>query len=165
MRRTREQYEAAEKLKALQQEHSLLTERSIYLGSLLHQQWENYRRHRYRQDLMLLITILQEVNLVKDRLDQLAHNKVRYEIQLNQKSANSSAKTSAERLKAVTQELRELNKKCRELEKEETSAIERCVPVIEFMDLDDMHYRTRSRMEVLSVEKKMLQQKLKQSGK
>ncbi len=143
----------------------MLAERSIYLASLLRQQWENYRRHRYRQDLMLLIIILQEANLVKDRLGRLAHNKARYETQLNQKSAGTSAKASAERLKVVTQEMRELNKKCRELEKEETSAIERCVPVIEFMDLDDMHHMARSRMEVLAAEKKMLQQKLKQSGK
>ena len=58
MRRSKEQSETASKLKELQQEHSILTERNTHLTTLLHQQWENYRRTRYRDDLMLLITIL-----------------------------------------------------------------------------------------------------------
>ena len=77
------------------------------------------------------------------------------------KPAKPSAKASAERLKAVTQELRELNKKRKELEKDEASAIDRCAPVIEFMDLDDMYHMIRSKIEVLTTEKKMLQQMLK----
>ena len=161
MRRTREQNEAAEKLKELGREYDILTERCAYLGLLLRQQWENYRSHRYRDDLMLLIGILHEANLVKERLHRLSRIMPAYEAQLKHKPAASPAGASAERLKAVTQELRGLNKKCRELEKEEADAIGRCAPVIEFMDLDDMYHMTRSKMEILTMEKKALQQKLK----
>ena len=161
MRRTREQSEIASKLKDLQQEHSILKERSTHLSSLLRQQWGNYRRTRYREDLMLLITILHEANLVRERLQQLSHNQSEYEAQLKQKTAKPSAKASAEQLKAVTIELKELNKKRKELEKSEASAIDRCASVIEFMDLDDMYHMTRSKIEVLTSEKKMLQQMLK----
>ena len=161
MRRSKEQSETAEKLKKLQDEHNILTERNAYLTSLLHQQWENYRKHRYRQDLMLLITILHEANLVQERLHHLSHNQSEYETQLKQKSVKPSAKVSAERLKALTQELRELNKKRKELEKDEAAAIDRCAFVIEFMDLDDLYHMIRSKIEVLTTEKKMLQQMLK----
>lgn len=161
MRRTKEQSETAIKLKELQQEHGILTERNTYLTSLLHQQWENYHKTRYREDLMLLITILNEANLVQERLQQLSHTQSKYETQLKQKTPKPSVKASAERLKAVTQELRELNKKRKELEKDEASAIDRCAPVIEFMDLDDMYHMIRSKIEVLTTEKKMLQQMLK----
>ena len=161
MRRTKEQSEIASKLKELQQEHSILTERNTQLTSLLHQQWENYRRTRYREDLMLLITILHEANLVRERLQQLSRTKTEYEIQLKQKTVKSSAKASVERLKAVTLRLRELNKKRKDLEKDEGSAIDRCASVIEFMDLDDMYHMIRSKIEVLTTEKKMLQQMLK----
>ena len=111
MRRTKEQAETASKLKELHQEHNILTERNTHLTSLLHQQWENYRKTRYREDLMLLITILHEANLVQERLLRLSHNQSEYETQLKQKPVRPSAKASAERLKAVTMELRELNKK------------------------------------------------------
>ena len=161
MRRTREQSEAASRLKDLNQEQSTLRERNTHLISLLHQQWENYRKTRYREDLMLLITILHEANLVQERLQQLSHAQTEYETQLKQKTPKPSVKTSAERLKSVTQELRELNKKRKELEKDEASAIDRCASVIEFMDLDDMYHMIRSKVEVLTTEKKMLQQMLK----
>ena len=161
MRRTKEQCETATKLKELQQKQSILTERNIYLSSLLHQQWENYRKYRYREDLMLLITILHEANLVQERLQQLSNTQTEYETQLKKRTAKPSVKASAERLKAVTLELRELNKKRKELEKDEASAIDRCASVIEFMDLDDMYHMIRSKIEVLTTEKKMLQQMLK----
>ena len=164
MRRTKEQSETALKLKELQQEHRILTERNTQLTSLLHQQWENYRKTRFREDLMLLITILHEANLVQERLLRLSHNQSEYEAQLKQKAAKPSAKASAERLKAVTLELRELNKKRKEIEKGEASAIDRCASVIEFMDLDDMYHMTSSKIEVLTTEKKMMQQMLKKSG-
>ena len=163
MRRTKEQSETALKLKELQQEHSILTGRNTHLTSLLHQQWENYRRTRYRDDLMLLITILHEANIVQERLQRLSHNQSEYEAQLKKKSVRPSAKASAERLKAVTMELRELNKKRKELENSEASAIDRCASVIEFMDLDDMYHMIRSKIEVLTTEKKMLQQMLKKN--
>ena len=105
MRRTKEQSETALKLKELQQEHSILTGRNTHLTSLLHQQWENYRRTRYREDLMLLITILHEANIVQERLQRLSHNQSEYEAQLKKKSVRPSAKASAERLKAVTMDL------------------------------------------------------------
>lgn len=161
MRRTREQTEIASKLKELQQEHIILTERNTYLSSLLHQQWENYRKTRYREDLMLLITILHEANLVQERLQQLSNTQTEYETQLKHKATKPSVRASAERLKAVTLELRELNKKRKELEKDEASAIDRCASVIEFMDLDDMYHMIRSKVEVLTTEKKMLQQMLR----
>ena len=161
MRRSKEQSETAEKLKKLHLEQSILTKRNTYLTSLLHQQWENYRKTRNREDLMLLITILHEANLVQERLQQLSHTQTKYETQLKQKTAKPSAKASAERLKAVTMELRGLNKKRKELEKCEASAIDRCASVIEFMDLDDMHHMIRSKIEVLTTEKKMLQQMLR----
>jgi hypothetical protein len=161
MRRTKEQSETALKLKELQQEHSILTERNTHLTTLLHQQWENYRRTRYREDLMLLITILHEANLVRERLHQLSNNQSKYETQLKQKPAKPSVKVSAERLKVVTLELRELNKKRKEIEKDEASAIDRCASVIEFVDLDDLYHMIRSKIEVLTTEKKMLQQMLK----
>ena len=164
MRRTKEQSETASKLKELQQEHSILAERNTQLMSLLHQQWENYHRTRYREDLMLLITILHETNLVQERLQRISHNQSEYESQLKQKTAKPSVKASAERLKAVTLELRELNKKRKEIEKDEASAIDRCASVIEFMDLDDMYHMTSSKIEVLTTEKKMMQQMLKKSG-
>ena len=163
MRRTKEQSETALKLKELQQEHIILAERNTQLTSLLHQQWENYRKTRFREDLMLLITILHEANLVQERLHRLSHSQSVYEMQLKQKAVKPSVKASAERLKAVTLELRELNKKRKELEKDETSAIDRCASVIEFMDLDDMYHMTRNKIEVLTMEKKMLQQMLKKS--
>ena len=161
MRRTKEQSETASKLKELQQEHSILIERNTHLTSLLHQQWENYHKTRYREDLMLLITILHEANLVREGLQQLSRTKTEYEIQLKQKTAKLFVKAPAERLKAVTLELRELNKKRKEIEKEETSAIDRCASVIEFMDLDDMYHMIRSKIEMLTTEKKMLQQILR----
>ena len=161
MRRTKEQSETTLKLKELRQEHSILTERNTHLISLLHQQWENYRRTRYREDLMLLITILNEANLVQERLLRLSHNQSDYEAQLKKKAVKPSVKASAERLKAVTMQLRELNKKRKELEKDEASAIDRCASVIESMDLDDMYHMIRSKIEVLTTEKKMLQQMLK----
>lgn len=161
MRRSKEQSEAATKLKEIQQGQSILSERSMYLAGLLRQQWENYRKTRYREDLMLLITILHEANLVQERLQQLSNTQTEYETQFKQKAAKPSVKNSAERLKAVTQELRELNKKRKELEKDEASAIDRCASVIEFMDLDDMYHMIRSKIEVLTTEKKMLQQMLK----
>ncbi len=161
MRRSKEQSEAAEKLKELQQEHNILTERNTHLTSLLRQQWENYRKTRYREDLMLLITILHEANLVQERLQHLSHTQTKYETQLKQKPAKPSAKASAERLKAVTLQLRELNKKRKDLEKDEATAIDRCASVIEFMDLNDMYHMIRSKIEVLTTEKKMLQQLLK----
>ena len=165
MRRTKEQAETASKLKELHQEHNILTERNTHLTSLLHQQWENYRKTRYREDLMLLITILHEANLVQERLLRLSHNQSEYETQLKQKPVRPSAKASAERLKAVTMELRELNKKRKELEKDEAAALDRCASVIEFMDLDDMHNMICSKIEVLTTEKQMLQQMLKNQGK
>jgi hypothetical protein len=161
MRRTKEPSETASKLKELQQEKSILTERNTHLACLLHQQWENYRRTRFREDLMLLITILHEANLIQERLHRLSHMQTNYETQLKQKIARPSAKASAERLKAVTLELRELNKKRKELEKDEASAIDRCASVIEFMDLDDIHHMIRNKIEVLTTEKKMLQQMLR----
>ena len=161
MRRTKEQFETASKLKELQQEKSILTERNTHLTSLLHQQWENYCKSRYREDLILLITILHEVNLVHERIQQLSHTQSKYEAQLKQKSVKPHAKASAERLKAVTLELRELNKKRKELEKDEASAIDRCASVIEFMDLDDLYHMIRSKIEVFTTEKKMLQQMLR----
>ena len=161
MRRTKEQSETALKLKELQKEHIILEERNTQLTSLLHQQWENYRRTRYRDDLMLLITILHEANLVQERLQRLSHNQSEYEAQLKKKAVKPSVKASAERLKAVTMQLRELNKKRKELEKDEASTIDRCASVIEFMDLDDMYHMIRSKIEVLTMEKKMLQQMLK----
>lgn len=164
MRRTKEQSETASKLKELQQEHSILVERNTQLMSLLHQQWENYHRTRYREDLMLLITILHETNLVQERLQRISHNQSEYESQLKQKTAKPSVKASAERLKAVTLELRELNKKRKEIEKDEASAIDRCASVIEFMDLDDIYHMTHSKIEVLTTEKKMLQQMLKKKN-
>ena len=163
MRRTKEQSETASKLKELQQEHSIMIERSTYPTSLLHQQWVNYRKTRYREDLMLLITILHEANLVQKRLQQLSHTQSKYEAQLKQKTVKSSAKASVERLKAVTLRLRELNKKRKEIEKDEADAINRCASVIEFMDLDDLYHMTCSKIEVLTREKKMLQQMLKKS--
>ena len=42
-------------------------------------------------------------------------------------------------------------------------ALDRCASVIEFMDLDDMYHMTCSKIEVLTREKKMLQQMLKKS--
>ena len=75
----------------------------------------------------------------------------------------TSIKASAERLKAVTLKLRELNKKRKEIEKDEADAINRCASVIEFMDLDDLYHMTCSKIEVLTREKKMLQQMLKKS--
>ena len=161
MRRTKEQSEIASKLKELQQEHSILTERNTHLISLLHQQWDNYRKTRYREDLILLITILHEANLVQERLQRLSHSKSEFETQLKQKTVKPSAKASVERLKAVTLQLRELNKKRKDLEKDEASAIDRCASVIEFMDLDDMYHMTRSKIEVMTTEKKMLQQILR----
>ena len=161
MRRSKEQSEAAEKLKILQQEHNILTERNANLTFMLRQQWEHYRKTRYHNDLMLLITILHEANLVHEQLHHLSHNQSEYETQLKQKPVKPSAKASAERLKDVTQELRELNKKRKELEKDEAAAIDRCASVIEFMDLDDMYHMIRSKIEVLTTEKKMLQQMLK----
>ena len=161
MRRTKEQSETALKLKELQKEHIILEERNTQLTSLLHQQWENYRRTRYRDDLMLLITILHEANLVQERLQRLSHNQSEYEAQLKKKAVKPSVKASAERLKAVTMELKELNKKRKELEKDEAFAIDRCASVIEFMDLDDMYHMTRSKIEVLTIEKKTLLQILK----
>ena len=161
MRRTKEQSETALKLKELQQEHSILTERNTQLTCLLHQQWENYRKTRYREDLMLLITILHEANIVQERLQRLSHNQSEYETHLKQKPAKPSVKASAERLKTVTLELRELNKKRKELEKDEADAIDRCASVIEFMDLDDMYHMIRGKIEVLTTEKKMLQQMLR----
>lgn len=113
---------------------------------------------------MLLITILHEANLVQERLLRLSHNQSEYEAQLKQKAVKPSAKASAERLKAVTMELRELNKKRKELEKDEASAIDRCASVIEFMDLDDIYHMTHSKIEVLTTEKKMLQQMLKKKN-
>ena len=110
---------------------------------------------------MLLITILHEANLVRERLQHLSHTQTKYETQLKQKDVKSSAKASAERLKAITLQLRELNKKRKELEKDEASAIDRCASVIEFMDLDDMYHMIRSKIEVLTTEKKMLQQMLR----
>lgn len=163
MRRTREQSETALKLKELQQEHIILAERNTQLTSLLHQQWENYRKTRYREDLMLLITILHEANLVQERLQQLSNTQTKYESQLKQKPIKTSIKASAERLKAVTLKLRELNKKRKEIEKDEADAINRCASVIEFMDLDDLYHMTCSKIEVLTREKKMLQQMLKKS--
>ena len=160
-----EQREAAEKLKELQQEHSLLAERNKYLASLLLQQWENYRRQRCRQDLILLITILQEANLVKERLDLLSRNQAEYELRVKKKPACLSPKASSERLHDVAQELRKLNKKCKELESAETAAISRCASVIEFMDLDDLYNMTRSRMETIREEKKKAQQVLKKRSK
>ena len=112
---------------------------------------------------MLLITILHEANLVQERLQRLSHNQSEYEAQLKKKAVKPSVKASAERLKAVTMQLRELNKKRKELEKDEASAIDRCASVIEFMDLDDMYHMTCSKIEVLTREKKMLQQMLKKS--
>ncbi len=161
MKRTKEQSEAAARLKDIQKEKSILSERSMYLTDLLRQQWENYRKTRYREDLMLLITILQDVNLVKERLDKLSHSETEYEAQVKHRPIKPSTKASAERLKAVTEELRELNKKRRDIEKDETSAIDKCASVIEFIDLDDMYHMTRSKIEVLTTEKKMLQQMLK----
>ena len=163
MRRTKEQSEAASKLKELQQEHIILAERNTQLTSLLHQQWENYRKTRYREDLMLLITILHEANLVQERLQQLSNTQTKYESQLKQKPIKTSIKASAERLKAVTLKLRELNKKRKEIEKDEADAINRCASVIGFMDLDDLYHMTCSKIEVLTREKKMLQQMLKKS--
>lgn len=161
MRRSKEQSETASKLKELQQEQSIMIERSTHLASLLRQQWENYRKTRCREDLMLLITILHEANLVQERLHQLSRIKSEYETQLKQKPAKPSVKASAERLKAVTLQLKELNKKRKDLEKDEASAIDRCASVIEFMDLDDMYHMIRSKIEVLTTEKKMLQQMLR----
>ena len=89
------------------------------------------------------------------------HNQSEYEAQLKKKAVKPSVKASAERLKAVTMQLRELNKKRKELEKDEASAIDRCASVIEFMDLDDLYHMTRRKIEVLTAEKKMLQQMLK----
>ena len=163
MRRTKEQSETALKLKELQQEHIILAERNTQLTSLLHQQWENYRKTRYREDLMLLITILHEANLVQERLQQLSNTQTKYESQLKQKPIKTSIKASAERLKAVTMKLRELNKKRKEIEKDEADAINRCASVIGFMDLDDLYHMTCSKIEVLTREKKMLQQMLKKS--
>ncbi len=160
-----EQREAAEKLKELQQEQCVLAGRSTSLVSLLHQQWESYRRHRCRQDLILLITILQEANLVKECISRLAHSQEAYESKLKQKHASPPIKASAERLKAVTLELRELNKKLKGIERDEAGAIERCASVIEFMDLDDMYQMISSRKEILAAEKKVLQQVLKKSDK
>ncbi len=165
MGRTKNQSDTASKLKELNQEQSILTERNSYLSSLLHQQWENYRKHRYREDLMLLITILHEANLVQERLQQFSNTQTNYETQLKKKTVKPFAKASAERLKAVLLELRELNKKRKDLEKDEASAIDRCASVIEFMDLDDMHNMICSKVEVLTTEKKMLQQMLKNQGK
>lgn len=161
MRRSKEQIEAALKLKEILQEQSGLTARNSYLTSLLHQQWENYRKTRYREDLMLLIAILHEANLVQERLQQLSNTQTEYETQLKKKTVKPFAKASAERLKAVLLELRKLNKKRKDLEKDEASAIDRCASVIEFMDLDDMHNMICSKIEVLTTEKKMLQQMLK----
>ena len=110
---------------------------------------------------MLLITILHEANLVQERLQHLSHTQTKYETQLKQKPAKPSAKASADRLKAVTLQLRELNKKRKDLEKDEATAIDRCASVIEFMDLDDMYHMIRSKIEVLTTEKRMLQQLLK----
>ncbi len=62
-------------------------------------------------------------------------------------------------------ELRELNKKQKEIEKNQVDAIARCATVIEFMDLDDMFYMNRSKIEILTTEKKMLQQTLKRSDR
>ena len=161
MRRSKEQIEAALKLKEILQEQSGLTARNSYLTSLLHQQWENYRKTRYREDLMLLIAILHEANLVQERLQQLYRTQTKYETQLKKKTVKPFAKASAERLKAVLLELRKLNKKRKDLEKDEASAIDRCAPVIEFMDLDDMYHMIRSKIEVLTTEKKMLQKVLR----
>lgn len=161
MRRNKEQVEAAEKLRTIEQEKAVLSERVAYLIPLLSQQWENYRRHRCRDDLMLLIGILHEANLVQERLQQLSRKQTEYESQLKQKPAKTPIKDTAERLKAVMLELRVLNKKRKEIEKDEASAIDRCASVIEFMDLDDMYHMICGKIEVLTTEKKMLQQMLK----
>ena len=100
-----------------------MSERDTYLIPLLRQQWENYRKTRHRQDLMLLITILHEVNLVREHLQQISHTEAEYTAQLKQKTAKPTAKASAERLKAVALELRELNRKRKDAEKEEAEAI------------------------------------------
>ena len=94
MKRTKEQSEATAKLKEIQQEQSILSERSMYLAGLLRQQWENYRKHRYHEDLMLLITILQDANLVKERLDKLSHSKTEYEAQVKYRSIKPSTKAT-----------------------------------------------------------------------
>ncbi len=161
MRRSKEQSEAVVKLKELQMEHSSLSERFTVLSSLLRQQWENYRKTRYRQDLMLLITILHEANLVREQLVHNSHCQTVYDEQLKQKPSKPSARSSVERLKVVNMELKELNKKRKEAEKEEAAVIDRCASVIEFMDLNDVYAITCNKIEVLTTEKKMLQQMLK----
>lgn len=159
MRRSKEQSLLAEKLKEIRQEHSILTERYSCLLSLLQQQWENYRKRRYRQDLMLLISILHEANLVKEQMESVTRNLSNYETMPKQKKTDVTA--SAERLKAVTSELRELNRKRKEAEKNEAAAVADCVPVIVFMDLEDIYQTVSKKIEVLTVEKKSLQQMLK----
>ena len=125
MRRTREQSEIASKLKEMQLEQNLLTDRNTYLTSLLRQQWENYSKTRFPEDLMLLITILQEVNRVQEQLKILSSNQSIYEKQWSQKTVKSSAKAASDRLKAVAMELRALNKRRKEAEKVEAAAIQR----------------------------------------
>lgn len=159
MRRSKKQSLLVEKMKELRQEHSILTERYSCLLSLLQQQWENYRKRRYRQDLMLLISILHEANLVKEQMESVTRNLSNYETMPKQKKTDVTA--SAERLKAVTSELRELNRKRKEAEKNEAAAVADCVPVIVFMDLEDIYQTVSKKIEVLTVEKKSLQQMLK----
>lgn len=161
MRRTREQSEIASKLKEMQLEQNLLTDRNTYLTSLLRQQWENYSKTRFPEDLMLLITILQEVNRVQEQLKILSSNQSIYEKQWSQKTVKSSAKAASDRLKAVAMELRALNKRRKEAEKVEAAAIQRCAPVIEFMDLNDVYQMIQYKIEVLTAEKKSLRQLLK----
>ena len=159
MRRSKEQSLLAEKLKEIRQEHSILTERYSGLLSLLQQQWQNYCKRRNRQDLMLLISILHEANLVKEQMESVSRDLSNYETMPKQKKTAATA--SAERLKAVTTELRELNRKRKEAEKNEAAAVAECVPVIVFMDLEDIYQTVSKKIEVLTVEKKSLQQMLK----
>ena len=159
MRRSKKQSSLVEKMKELRQEHSILTERYSCLLSLLQQQWQNYCKRRNRQDLMLLISILHEANLVKEQMESVSRDLSNYETMPKQKKIAATA--SAERLKAVTTELRELNRKRKEAEKNEAAAVADCVPVIVFMDLEDIYQTVSKKIEVLTVEKKSLQQMLK----
>ena len=108
---------------------------------------------------MLLISILHEANLVKEQMESVTRNLSNYETMPKQKKSTATA--SAERLKAVTAELRELNRKRKEAEKNEAAAVADCVPVIVFMDLEDIYQTVSKKIEVLTVEKKSLQQMLK----
>ena len=159
MRRSKEQSLLVEKMKELRQEHSILTERYSCLLSLLQQQWQNYCKRRNRQDLMLLISILHEANLVKEQMESVSRDLSNYETMPKQKKTDVTA--SAERLKAVTSELRELNRKRKEAEKNEAAAVADCVPVIVFMDLEDIYQTVSKKIEILTIEKKSLQQMLK----